>query len=532
MRVEDYLNAGMPKLPDHVASMFKDVRDQAASHTGRNGKERILAKARPSRPDSLRKYVIDNVRLITVGEYRKFLLKTSRLLKSNDLQLTMPDALIKWSDSSNFVTGHQKTDIWTWVYNVLLPAFLKDPNGYVIPFPYWNDDIPPYRNVPDGGIPKNESPKIDIRIIGSNKIRYVGTGILVWEFGYEVLNKGKHPTYMCCDVDGFTLLRPSIRDNKIEYYGEAWYDTTMFIPVQLPGHLDENHKESYLHSMFEYFDEFDSTFADNQAVRVQHAYPKVVMDSIPCKAVGCTHGQVKVKNELKPCSECRGTGYIQNPDVYSVLTRPALMPGEQGNNRPPIEYIFPPTESLNITYEVAFDLLSKGKKTVGIDTLVDSSESGTAKRHRLEDYDDMMQALAHGLMTCAKGVLESVGHLLMIEGDVTYTVPTTFNLQTISELQEEFNTSLPSIRESVYMAMVESRTHGNTEEMEVHKMALQASPLLIMTDDEIRMRLAANIYKEFDIWLKDNVLRIARTAKDADDVVRIGREEYERLNRT
>lgn len=531
MRAEDYLQFGMPSLPDHVASVFKEVRDQAASHTGRNDKHRVLSKARPSRPESLRKYVKDNVRLITVGEYRKFLLKTSRLLKSNDLQITMPDALSDWVNCDNFEVGRQKADLWTWIYKTLLPSALRDPNGYVVPFPYWEGLIPPYRDISEGGIPGNVDPKIEIKIIGSELIRYVAPDILVWEFGVEAIKKANYTIYMVCDETGFTLLRPMDVEGKVIYYTEPWYDTSEFIAVPLPGHIDVDHQESYLHSMFEYFDEFDLTFSDNQAVRVQHAYPKVVMDSIPCKATGCNHGHVKVKDELKPCSECRGTGYIQNPDVYSVLTRPAQMPGEQPNNRPPIEYIFPPTESLNITYEVAFDLLDKGKKTVGIDAIIDASESGVAKKHRLEDYDDMMQALSHGLMTSAVGMLKGVANILLIEGDIEYTVPSTFNLQSISELSEEFKTTHPAIRESLYMSMVEMRVHGNEDELKIHKLALTASPLLTLTEDEVRLRLAAQIYTNFDVWLRDNAVRLARESKNAEDLIRKGREEYERLNR-
>lgn len=531
MTAEDYLRFGMPTLSASASSVFREVREQALAHTSRGYKERILSKARPSRPESLKKYVLDNVRLITVGEFRKFLLKTSRLLKSNDLQVHAPEQLLEWSETA-FTVGNKKSDLWTWIYQVLLPAGLKDPNGYVVPMPYWNKDIPPYRPTEDGGIPKNEQVKIDVRIIGSEKIHYVDIDILVWEHGKEVVNKVEQTVYMCADVEGFTLLRPSVVDNKLVYYAEPWYDTDGFMPEPLFGHLDAEHKESYIHSMFEYFDEFDSTFADNQAVRVQHAYPKVIMDQIPCPADGCKGtGKVKSKDGVIDCTTCKGSGYVQNPDVYSVLQRPARMPDETRTPAPPIEYIFPPTESLTITYEVAFDLLSKGNKTVGLDMMIDSAESGISKRHRLEDYDDMMQALAHGLMNCVVGVLESCASMLLIEDVISYTVPHSFNLQTVQELQEEFTKTHQSVRSDIYMAMVEMRTHGNAEAMKLHKLALNSSPLLVLTDDEVRMRLAAQIYTPFDVWFRDNVVRLAEGETTPAAVIEKGRQEYEGLNR-
>jgi hypothetical protein len=515
MTAEKYLESGMPAMDK---SLYDEVRDQASTHTQRGKQGRVLDSARPNRPDSIKDYVKANTRNITVAEFRKFIMKLSRIMKSNDLQIKYEgDKLSKFLEDNPFDVLGEKKDLWDFIYEKLIPFSFVDPNGALVVLPYWNGDIPPYMEVVDGGIPGNVIPNIAFHLISSKKIRYKSSGILVFEKGRNEAGT----IYMVVDEVGISLLEPFKELDKIKYRVVPWYDTPVFCSISLPGarvhdiEKDFEYKESFVQPFFEFADEFISTFADNQAVRVQHAYPKTIIDAIACPEQGCVSGYLKGQRNAdgKPikCTNCDANGFVTNIDPYGVLRRPATL-GEKSPH-PAIEYVFPPIESLRETFIVAFDMLSKGKQAIGLDLIGNETESGVAKKLRLEDFDDMLQALSIQVMNticsaleCAESILEPIETQ---RKGCEYQIPSSFNIQTASELNAEFNETHLSLRHSVYMSMVEVRTHGNHEAIEAHKIALNAAPVIILTEDELRTRVASGLLSNYDLWLSSNALRIA-----------------------
>lgn len=526
MTAYDFLRAGMPGLPEELANRYKEVREQAHTHTMRGKQGRILDKVRPNRPASVNMYVKENVRNITMGEYRMILMKLSRIMKANDLRLIYEgEKLTEWVDSHPFEVLSSKRSVWDWVFEKVLPTSFKDPNALLIAEPYWIDNIPPAAPENEGGIPGTEIPKIRAKIIPSSHIRGRGSSFVAYMFDkIRVKNvsgvERDAEVIMAVDRMGFNLLVPRLdAAGALKYDLQLWFALNDHFPVHaLPGYRtdDENGQNEYLESFvqtfFEYGDEFISSFSDNQGVRVQHIAPKYVVDGLQCQAKGCNGGQVKTKTGTKACDECHGRGISFIIDPYAVMQRKQAMPGEEDkNNRPAIEMIGPPESAIRMGFDISFELLQKGKHSVGLELAGRENESAEAKKLRLEDQDDMIQAYSTLLMVTVSGFLASVEIILNSakpsdSKGVEYSVPHTFMLQTAEQINQEFTGTHLSVRQSVFLALVEARTNGDSDMVEIYNIAKNICPWLLYTEAELQTRFASGVIDRFQVYLTAKVV--------------------------
>ena len=529
MNAAEYIKQGLPVLPESLADKYRVVREQAQTHTMRGKQGRVLDSVRPNRPASIAKYVQENIRNISMGEFRMILMKLSRIMKGNDLNVTFEGEKLKeWTKSKPFNLLNDRRELWDWIYEKLLPISLKDPNSVIVPEPYWMGDIPPAAPEELGGIPDNETPKVRVKIVPSSKIRYRESGLLVYDFRKILLKTDKREweemIYMIVDKRGFYLAIPKMTsDLKLVYDLQLWFSLPDVYPVHnLPGYRtdDENgeneYLESFAQSFFEYGDEFISSFADNQAVRIQHLSPKYVVDNLVCQAKGCVDGKILMKGGTpKTCTSCNGSGMTLVIDPYAVLQRKDEAPGEapKTGSRPSIEVVAPPVESIKASFEISFILLQKGKHSVGLELAGREKESAEAKKLRMEDQDDMIQAYSQLLMVCVSGMLASVESILELDPEqrkgVEFQVPHTFMLKTGEQINEEFKTTHISVRRSVFMNLVEAKTHGDPDQKAIYEIALNVCPWLLYTEEELKSRMASGNIDNFQLYLTDHVLQIA-----------------------
>lgn len=556
MLAAEYLTRGMPRASKALVERWRDVREQAQSHTQRGRQGRVVDAARPNRPESIKEYVISNSRNITMGEFRKVVLKLNRILRANDLTITAEGSRIsEWLGGSPFRVLNQKADIWRWIYEVLIPRSLEDPNAIYFPWPEYNGEIPPAAPESEGGIPANESPRIKAKMVGSEKIRFYDGDTLVWEMGtYPVRTANgdrEEPMYGVVSTEGgYSRLLPMMREDKIVYIEEIWYSQAFEesplcnMPAFRAEINGEEYQESYAQSFFEYGDEFISSFSDNQAVRLQHAYPKIVIDAIPCPGKGCKNGKVITRSpagvETKTaCSVCGGAGELTNIDPFGVIRRGRRAGSNQGSDTPVVEYITPPTDILSESYRVAFDMLLKGKQVMGLDLLGQEAESGTAKLYRLEDLEDMIQAYATFLLESVTNLLASVEAILVLNPaerqGATYDLPRSFSIQDNSDLAGEMTAVPVHLRKRLFLAMVDSM-HDNDEKIRrIYDIASQAVPSMLYGEEEIKNYFAYGLIDLESIWMRENAVRIASGMNlPEDDSLAVSRlqetlqQEYER----
>lgn len=524
MQAGRWLDKGMPDLPNEVKEIWATVRDQAASHTTRDRGVRIMSSYRPNRTERVKEYQESNFRALTMGEFRKVKTKLSRVIRSNGAQITYQGAkLTEWLASLPFTVLHQRSDLWNWVYESVLSESLEDPNAVIVCVPVYTDDVPPAAPIENGGLPENELPNIDVRIISSDDIKFLSKDLVVWRTGISYVDKkGNYETYFAIDRSGFWEILPTVQGDKVVYQMSLWYahasDQSLF--ATMAGNISRvgryRYNESVAHPFFEYGDEFISVFQDSQSVSVEHIYPKtIVSGNLPCPEEGCINGKIKIQHgtvqELKTCKTCRGTGEISNPAPFGYLKRPR---SEKNDAPPPIQYLYPSTEIVKISYDRAFDLLLKAKQSMGLDLIGQVAESGAAKLYRLEDLEDMIQAFASGLFECIRQVLERAEEILEMNPaerlGVTYTLPSTFNVSKSSpeQLANEFKISHMAVRLKILQQMVETKYGDDDLAKYKIELAALASKVFLMTPEEQQMAVAMGAASPEDIESAQEVLRV------------------------
>lgn len=518
-----WIEKGMPDLPKKVTDVWETVREQAESHTTRDQGRRIMSQYRPNRTERVIEYQQSNYRALSMGEFRKVKTKLSRLIRSNGVSVSTKGAkLTDWLASRPFLVLHQSADLWTWLYEDALGTSLEDPNAVCVPVPYWTEDIAPAAPVEQGGLPENELPKVEVRVISSDDIKWLSRDLLVWEIGEVYLDKrGDFDVYMAVDRTGYYQLIPRVINDKVVYETFLWYSHQSDGPLFaiMPGNMsrvgDYRYNESVAHPFFEYADEFIAVFQDSQSVSVEHIYPKtIVTGSLPCPEDGCVNGKIKFTNgdikELKTCRTCKGTGEISNPGPFGYLKRAK----NDTSSAPPIQYLYPSTDIVKISYDRAFDLLLKAKQSMGLDLIGQVAESGTAKLYRLEDLEDMIQAYAGGLFDMVRIVLERVEEILEINETermgVMYTLPATFNVSksSIETLATEFKNSHQAVRLPILQQMVEAKFGDDEETRYKVEVAAKASPLFLMTTEEQQMAVGMGVASVDEIYKAQAVLGV------------------------
>jgi hypothetical protein len=495
---------GLEQRPQ-AGSLWESVRLQSESHTQRDPEREPIDIARPNEPDDIKLYRKAVKRQISKDGYSKFLTKTSRIFAEAEVDITeMSKALSDWLDSKPFKYQAKKMEVWPWVYRVLMPYCLEDPNAWLIPFPYAIDSDEP----PIVAAKANERVPIKAKIVPCSDIWGLDHDHLVFEHGTEDVDKVEYPTAIGIDKFGYWLLRPRKakveKKEFIEYYQEPWYiipnnDTERIMGTPLVGvvsrHRNIWYHESYIHAYYENGDEHAVAFSDSQAVRVRHSYPKMIMKEIPCVAEGCAAGKVKIQDrDGKPigvtnCTSCKGTGIVQDIGPYGVLFQKSLDGGVA-------QYLVPPAEALKFTTEVAEMFLSKAHKAIGLDVLGNEVESGKAKEYRLEDVKDLLAMIATGIKETLSSFLMDCETLLQYtpgerKEPIVY-LPTDFKLKDERILLENYNNSPEAERYPAFLEYINAK-YDSEDMVRAYKAAINLSWLTLKTTQEKAILVASGV---------------------------------------
>lgn len=491
-----------------VQGIWATVRLQAESHTQRNPERDPMDIARPNEPSEIKSYRKAVRRQSTKEGYTKFLTKLTRIFKDSQTDISdVSKPLEEWLDKKPFRYQSSSVDIWSWAFRVLVPYFIEDPNGWLVPFPYTkdSDEAPATAHDPAERVP------IRPLLVPEYDVKSADVDHLVFAYGTETIDKKEYTRYIGIDRTGFYLLRPRKQRDKdgqrerVIYYAETWYQPPSLnenlLAYPLPGYVSRKrmdgrdywYNESYLHGFFENGDEHMVAFSDSQAVRVRHSYPKMIMKEIPCTSEGCAAGKVKVLDQDgKPignrnCSTCKGTGIIQDIGPFDVLFQKDISGGVA-------QYLVPPSEALRFGVETAEFFLEKAKKSIGLDVLGNEVESGKAKEYRLEDVHDFLATISHGLRETLEAFLGGVEVLLEInQGSRKVPVvvfPTDFKLKDETILLGNFLAAPEAERGPAFLEYVDAK-YQDDDTTRAYKAAIQVSWLLLKTSDE-KTRLLAS----------------------------------------
>lgn len=493
------------------AKVFK----QAIQHTRRLDRIDLLDDNRPNESDAIKTYRNKIARRLTREGVYKFIAKKSRIYKNSGVNIdknAISETLREWLDTKPFVQNGRRLTFAEYMYEIISMRAIEDANALHVAFPInpKNAMINPSAPVEIGGMTANESIGILPMVVPSKQRRLLNDDIVIfcageWEFGEN--DKHSEPYYFMADrFDWFIHYPVRYERGKPVYETTLWYNhNSGIVPAQsLAGMptMDENdqvYNESFLSSYFEYADEFVTAFSDSQAVRVQHSYPKTVIDQIPCPA-NCRNGKVVSLNadgteNVDKCTVCGGAGIITDLSPYNVIRRPQHQIGqpENASNNPVIEYVVPPDSILKFGYDVAFDLLEKGKKSIGLDLLESLSESGVAKEARLEDLIDMLTMIGNAEIYFMETFLAQCESLLVINPNDRIMPkikhPESYAIKTQQMLLDAAKNTIPSDRVQKAKEYFKASYKGQDTLIRVMSLAHDYAPLLGVEGSELQTRL-------------------------------------------
>lgn len=565
MLVPDFVSRN-PEFYKHApkaSGLWELVYNQAKSSTRRPAPGEqvdVIRSVRPNEPDVILQYREKNFRLYAKDGVDKFHTKIIRIFRNSGIKINqelISQRMRDWLENYRFNVSGEELDLWSYFYEYVVLKSFEDPNSVLLPFPRHDGLTPPAAPVDEGGHPPNELVPIEPLHIPSQNITYVSDDVFSW-YGGKVLVKANGATrkekfYYLVDAEWYYLYLPTgWNDGRLNYELIEWYKHDAGnLPINfLPGRnaSDGSYRESYLHPYFEYCDEASARASDGQANWVQHCYPKVIMDPLPCP--DCEGGYV---NHSKPsggverveCDSCHGTGRIRDIGQYEVLFRPEPAMGEAPSSNP-YQLVTPPDSNLRTTFDIPFELFEMAKKAIGLDVLINLEESGEAKKHRLEDLQDILQSFGNAIFDCMERFLAGVEVLLYPrpEGSTdpgwkfpTVLRPMTYSIKSATMLKDEAQNALPADRLSANIHYYSVKYSNDPKLLRVYKFALYYTPLLTMTEDEIRNRLAAGIYDQNDVIKRDLAvqvfMRLSETAGFDNwsvEEARNAADEYFRVN--
>jgi len=567
MLIEDFI-AVYPKFykeDPELLTYWRDVQSQAARHMRRMERNDLFDINRPNESEQVKDFRDDVRRDITSEGTWKWIAKVSRIFVEHGITLdqsTVSDSLNEWLEEKPFRVKGRPITMNSFMYQLVLPMMIEDPNAVLLPFPTVPGDpyTPPIAPETEGGVPSNQKVEPINIFVSSGKIQWHDNDIFAWNAGQWTVDKDhEEPYYFLVDHEKYARYIPvksATGNSGFTYELELWYFHDLKkLPVNVlggvasrpgdvrfysedRGSFDEMdlYFESFLRSYYELADEVVMAFSDNQAVRMQHNHPKMVMAKIPCTNSQCRNGSVLEQDaEGNPtkstCATCEGTSYIPNPGPYQVLIREdGANMGGPVDNRPTIEYVTPPEGTMQHSYEVPWDLFTRAKKAIGLDLLENVGESGIAKAIRLEDLNDLLRAVSDNFFGIMSRHLEIVEGLLVVDEGRRQSprmrMPTDLQYTSQAILEENAQNALPADRFQSQMDLYAKKYSADQPLLKVYQLTLQWAPILLNSESEISLNLGWGVYQAKDLIKKDNAFIIFKDILDE-----VGAEAFLKLDK-
>lgn len=532
-----------------ISEYWHKVQIQAARHMRRLEKNDLFDINRPNESDEVKDYRDSVRRDITSEGTWTWINKVSRIFIEHGIAVeesSLSEAMKEWVNGKPFEIAGREVDMNTFMYELILPFMIEDPNAVLLPLPVVPDQ--PTVNPIGEESPLSGNDRVGVMnlLISSSRIVFLNNYVFAWNAGDWVLPSGakkdyffivdRQSYYRYIPVESGDVIRNKRSGKKVEYQLEEWYphNTDQLLVNQLGGNIsrpgdvdfylqaqDDLHGssfyyESYLRPFFELADEVTTSFSDNQGVRVQHNSPKLVMDRIPCLNKQCSGGYIidKKNRTRTECPDCVG-GYIQTPGPYNVIIRKDNDGIDNPSNQPTLEYVAPPVANLQNSYDTVWDLMRRAKRSIGLDLLEDLSESGVAKSRRLEDLNDILRKVSGGFF----GIISR--HLMFVEmllepseqarKKPRVKMPTDLQYKPQDVLKDEAQNALPSDRYQSALDYYGKKYVNAPAIIKAHRLSITWAPILLATPEEISSGFNWGFYDSLDLAKKDWAYIIFKT---------------------
>lgn len=527
-------------LNSKVKELKEDVRKQARRHTRRRAKGEtvdIIEQVRPNESDEIKDYRADNERQITRAPVEQFVSKVTRIITAGLAFDGIEGRLKEYVDSRPFYDLGNRYDFTDYLYDVIFPLSVEDPNLLWVAFPYipGRPDIAPAKIVTEGGLGEREALGITMRLVDAS---YVDDEVFAFVGGQRIIKKNNvdHSVdfYYAADKDYWYVLEPSFvtqpnKQVKLIYMPKIWYKWDLGTsPVNmLPGqskHTEHGkYRESYLLPYYELADEVIAAFSDYQAVRTRYNYPIASIVETPCHNKSCQSGYIFPEGKGGPkvlCGTCHGTGNVAHPSPWGTIVKPKSTMVGGNTDGPPMDFHHPEVGILQLSANAWRELMKDAKWAIGLDLLEGTGvESGRAKDLRMEDLQDRITQVGLSLIACGVQGLQQIDALLnpvlSDRNDISGRLPASLRIHEATELKENAEQSLFEDRFEARMEFYRHKYRGLPEKIRMYEIALCYCPSLMLTEEEMMNGLASGSATQLDA-IKRQYSIIALKSLDVD----------------
>ncbi len=488
---------------------------QALRHNVWIEKLDIIKNKFPNENDVTQQYRANNKRQFTKEVPRKAVQGVVKVLSNITLYVdSQNDKFNTWLNSQPFYFQNNRTNFVDWSINVVIPYSFIDPNGIIVPVPEF--------------ISKFEPVIINTKIIAYNKkfISPDGEYFLIFQDGMN-----------------YFLMATKTEWHKItigkEFNIELIYEHNLGeLPfVSLPGlfafdsETNKPYNESLLSSTYEYLDESLVTFSTDQAVRTK-MNSVMIRPGFTCKVCNGNSTVKDSNGKSVSCKSCDGTGLAKRPsDLDDFVVPPTDT--IQGDGKIPLvpQYINPDTSVAEFHSKTWKEYLFEAKRSIGIDALIDRSESGEAMKKRLGAFEEFIGYLLN--LTYKRSLqkyLELIHKLLNINQSdwVNFPViwiPTNLQIKTPEILRDNYLNAIGAERLQAAFEYYENLYTEDANMQRVMRLLIENYPASMEKTEELQTLQLIGVFTSREIAKAKRAFLVIKKIIEGQGVKEISDEQ-------
>lgn len=476
------------------------VYDQALRHNVWIEHIDIIKNKFPNENDVVQQYRANNKRQFTKEVPRKAVQGVVKVLSNIPLFVESSNVKLNdWINSDPFYYQNNKTNFVDWSINTVIPYSFIDPNGIIVPFPEFINEFEPV--------------KIQTRIIPFN-MKWISLGgeyCLIFENG----------TNQFWYVDKLEWWKCTIGNDITSEFIYA-HNLGELPLVCLPGlyafdnDTNKPYFDSLLSSTYEYLDESLVSFTTDQAVRLK-MNSILIRPGLTCKTCeGLT--TIKDSNGKQiQCKSCNGSGFAKRPsDLDDFVVPPA--DAIQGDGKVPVkpEYINPDTSVAEFHSKTWKEYLFEAKRSLGIDALIDKSESGEAMKKRLGAFEEFIGYLLNlTYKRCLEKYLELCHKLLNInESDwkdfPMIWIPSNLQIKTPEILRDNYINSIGAERMQAAIEYYDNLYAEDAKMQRVMRLLIENYPASLEKIEDLQTLQLTGIYTSRELAKAKRAMLVIR----------------------
>lgn len=520
-------------INDNKIPEIKQVLSQGLPHSYRINDNKIIDSLRPLERPETKEWRKENQRNFTHEVISNLITESLAVIKPLGINYTAKnDDLDYLINDKKFKFITEEIGFSELLYDCIYPMSIADPNLKVIIFPYIaeNKEIPP--NLKSD---KTKQISADIKIVPSELIKTIpNTDLFVFTGGKKkykldgIAEKEEYFYWLYDDKSIYKIEPLSYKDGKIIYKFELWYEMgfkAVYTAIGVTSKTKEGiiYQESIAREAYPHLDEAMGVKSDHQFSLTRSTYQTLVMPELSCGECG---GQGSILAEeggqiiSKQCKSCKGTMKQSNPGIADKLIIPsAQYEGDRGAGNAKPYYLSPDISGVQYIGNYAYDCIERGALSLGLNSLVKTSESGEAMKMRLTKWENKVNVIYDKLITLIENLLNGYAKTLNIDGTINVIREQRIGIKTPELLLKNFQDSLPIEKTNAALNYLESKYGNDAKLMKIFKYVIYKYPITCMDAAQIQYYVALNIYTNDDIKKAHQIMPFLLTIKEELDEI-------------